>query len=123
MVSEHAAGDVVGVARQACKKRGPDRGALLPVELLTGVMFLGCWLSYGHSSAWLALTYSFMLAGMIVATFIDFEHYIIPDEITIGGTVVGLLLSLCPVLHEQKTMFAGLWQGLAWRGHWVGHRV
>jgi len=89
------------------------------VELLTGMMFLGCWLTYGPS-AWLSLTFSFMLAGMIVATFIDFEHYIIPDEITIGGTVVGVLLSLCPLLHEQKTMLAGLWQGLIGAGvGWV----
>lgn len=80
------------------------------VELLTGVMFLACWLAYGPS-AWLALTFSFMIAGMIVATFIDFEHYIIPDEITIGGTFIGLLLSLCPILHNQKTMLGGLWQG------------
>src|SRR6266542_4244191 len=67
------------------------------VELLTGLMFLGCWLSYGHSSPWLALTYAFVVAGMIAATFIDFEHYIIPDEITIGGVVLGLVFSLfCP---------------------------
>lgn len=105
------------VLQGKCKKcAAPIAARYFLVELLTGVMFLGCWLSYGHSSAWLALTYSFMLAGMIVATFIDFEHYIIPDEITIGGTVVGLLLSLCPVLHEQKTMFAGLWQGLLGAG-------
>ncbi len=85
------------------------------VELLTGLMFLGCWLTYGPS-AWLAVTYSFMLAGMIVATFIDFEHYIIPDEITIGGTVVGVLLSLCPLLHGQPTVLRGLWQGLIGAG-------
>ncbi len=86
------------------------------VELLTAVLFLGCWLAYGQTSTWLALTYSLLLAGMIAATFIDFEHYIIPDEITIGGVVVGLLLSLCPILHQQTTMVAGLWQGLLGAG-------
>jgi leader peptidase (prepilin peptidase)/N-methyltransferase len=63
------------------------------VELLTGVCFLGCWLLAGRQSAGLALVYCLILAGFIVATFIDFEHYIIPDEITIGGMVAGTLCS------------------------------
>jgi len=83
------------------------------VELLTAGLFLGCWLVYGPVSAWLALTYSFFLAALVVATFIDFEHFIIPDEITIGGVIVGVGLSLfCPVLHDQTGMLAGLGQGL-----------
>ena len=32
-----------------------------------------------------------LFAGFIAATFIDLEHLIIPDEITLGGTVAGLL--------------------------------
>lgn len=101
------------VLRGKCKNcSAPISVRYFLVELLTGVMFLACWLGYGHASAWLALTYSLLLTGMIVATFIDFEHYIIPDEITIGGTVVGLLLSFCPILHQQKTMLAGFWQGV-----------
>jgi leader peptidase (prepilin peptidase)/N-methyltransferase len=84
------------------------------VELLTGVMFLGCWIAYGESSAWLALTYSLLIAAMIVATFIDLEHFIIPDEITIGGTVLGLILSLfCPVLHGETMMAASFAKGIA----------
>jgi len=103
--------------RGKCKNcNAPISGRYFLVELLTGVMFLACWLAYGQTSAWLALTYALLLAGMIVATFIDFEHYIIPDEITIGGTVVGVLLSLCPILHGQKTMLGGLWQGLIGAG-------
>jgi len=99
--------------RGKCKNcRAPISVRYFLVELLTGIMFLGCWLTYGSVSAWLALTYSLLVAGLIVATFIDFEHYIIPDEITIGGTVVGLLLSFCPLLHQQKTMLAGFGQGL-----------
>ena len=37
--------------------------------------------------------YWMVIAGLIVATFIDFEHYIIPNEITVGGIIVGVLLS------------------------------
>src|SRR5258708_26406899 len=64
------------------------------VELLTGVTFLGCWNAFGRQSPALALVYCFFLAGLIVATFIDFEHFIIPDEITLGGMAVGFLISI-----------------------------
>src|SRR5439155_13947775 len=57
------------------------------VVLLTATLFLSCWLSFGRQSAWLALVYATFLSGLIAATFIDFEHFIIPDEITIGGMV------------------------------------
>lgn len=74
------------------------------VELLTGVAFVACWLKYGGVSALLAVIYCFFIAGLIAATFIDFEHFIIPDEITIGGAVVGFLLSfLAPILHFERS--------------------
>jgi leader peptidase (prepilin peptidase) / N-methyltransferase len=71
------------------------------VEFLTGLAFLACWLNFGHQSAGLALVASLILAGFIVATFIDIEHLIIPDEITIGGMFAGLVCSaLVPMLHD-----------------------
>lgn len=77
------------------------------VELLTGVAFLGCWLSFGRESAWLVLVYAIFLAGLITASFIDFEHFIIPDEITFGGIILGFGLSLAlPALHGE-TVVAG----------------
>lgn len=70
------------------------------VELVTGLAFLASWLAVGRHSPALALAYCLVLAGFIVATFIDLEHFIIPDEITIGGMVVGFLCSLAvPQLH------------------------
>src|SRR5882762_1242141 len=83
------------------------------VELLTGVTFLACWLNFGHTSVWLALVYSLFLAGLIVATFIDFEHFIIPDEITIGGMVAGVVCSfLVPSLHGETSPTASMRQSL-----------
>jgi leader peptidase (prepilin peptidase)/N-methyltransferase len=92
--------------RGKCKSCGaPISPRYFGVELLTGMAFLGCWLAFGHQSAWLALIYGLFLCGLIVATFIDFEHFIIPDEITIGGTVVGLMCSmLFPALHLQESI-------------------
>lgn len=70
------------------------------VELLTGILFLASWLVAGRSSPLLAIVYCIFLAGLVVATFIDFEHFIIPDEITIGGMVAGFLLSFgVPAMH------------------------
>src|SRR5258706_5780113 len=72
------------------------------VELLTGIAFLACWLSAGRAFPLLALAYCVVLSGFIVATFIDFEHFIIPDEITLGGIVAGVLCSFAvPALHHR----------------------
>ncbi|HEX3797796.1 MAG TPA: prepilin peptidase [Verrucomicrobiae bacterium] len=87
------------------------------VELLTGITFLACWIGFGPYMASIAIVYCIFLAGLIAATFIDFEHYIIPDEITIGGAVVGFLCSLLvPPLHGTHSPGMGLWrsfQGIA----------
>jgi len=67
--------------RGKCKNCGaPISGRYFLVELMTGLIFLGCWNKFGRESAWLALVYCLFLAGLIVATFIDAEHFIIPDE-------------------------------------------
>jgi leader peptidase (prepilin peptidase)/N-methyltransferase len=89
------------------------------VEFLTGVLFLAVWLkvwAWGRpdwpAQDWiLAFPYWIMMGLFIVATFIDFEHYIIPDEITIWGAVAGIALSFAlPALQDQESHFAGvLW--------------
>ena len=57
----------------------------------------------------LALVYAVFLAGLICATFIDFEHFIIPDEITYGGVAVGLVASFfLPSLQNADAMRTGL---------------
>lgn len=83
------------------------------VELLTGATFLSCWLTFGSRSAALALVYAILLAGLIVATFIDFEHFIIPDQLTFGGIGVGLLCSvLVRGLQGPGTAWAALRQSV-----------
>jgi leader peptidase (prepilin peptidase) / N-methyltransferase len=76
---------------------------------LTGVAFLGCWLSFGTVSPPAAIAYCAVLAGFIVATFIDFEHFIIPDEITLGGVAAGFIASyFAPALHGAETPVGAL---------------
>ena len=79
------------------------------VELLTGLMFLACWLLYGRDSAGVALVLCLVMAGLITATFIDLAHFIIPDEVTIGGAVAGFLCSFAvPALHGTMSRFESL---------------
>ena len=61
------------------------------VELLTGLLFLAAWIHCDRTMAWaLAFPLWVFIALLVAATFIDLDHFIIPDEITIGGTVAGL---------------------------------
>lgn len=81
------------------------------VELLTAVVFLVCCLFFGWQSLWLALAYAIFLSGLLAATFIDFEHFIIPDELTVGGVAAGFLLSFfIPALQGQTRHGAALRQ-------------
>jgi leader peptidase (prepilin peptidase)/N-methyltransferase len=61
------------------------------VELITAVMFVLFYLRFGLSFNF--FFYIIFSCGLIVATFVDIQHRIIPDEISVGGTIVGLLLS------------------------------
>ncbi len=83
------------------------------VELLTGALFLGLWLRFGHQSPGLVLVYALLASGLIAATFIDFEHFIIPDEITIGGMFAGFICSfLVPRLQGTEALTSALKQSL-----------
>ncbi|MGZ5517258.1 MAG: prepilin peptidase [Limisphaerales bacterium] len=95
------------VLQGKCKNCGaPIASRYFLVELLTAVAFMLCWLQFGAYSWLLALVYCLMMAGFITATFIDFEHYIIPDELTIGGMFVGFICSfLVPILHFTYPTF------------------
>lgn len=93
--------------------RAPISARYFVVEFITGALFLLSWLVAGHHSIALAFVYCLFMAGLVVATFIDFEHFIIPDEITIGGIVVGIVLSLLvPQMHGAVSHVAGLKQGI-----------
>lgn len=61
------------------------------VELLTGLLFLAVWQAFPPA---MAIAYWVFVSLLVVATFIDFEHFIIPDQVTIGGTIAGIIASL-----------------------------
>ncbi|WPJ95637.1 prepilin peptidase [Coraliomargarita algicola] len=67
------------------------------IELLTSMLFLWVWMIYPPVVAMLGMLF---VAFLICATFIDLDHMIIPDRFSIGGMVMGVLLSfIFPALH------------------------
>lgn len=79
------------------------------VELLTGILAMCAWLALGLYSAGMAIAISALLCLFIVATLIDFEHLIIPDEITLGGAGAGIVFSfIFPALHRADRPIDGL---------------
>ncbi len=91
------------------------------VELLTGVLFLGCWLRFGHESAAVAAIMCVVVAGLVVATFIDLEHYIIPDGLNYGGMVAGVLAAFfVPRLFGETNLARSLQQSLLGLGVGAG---
>ncbi|MGD9014883.1 MAG: prepilin peptidase [Candidatus Omnitrophota bacterium] len=72
-----------------CKKTISFRYFL--VEFITAAVFL---LFYNlHGLGFDFVLYTFFVCLLIVATFVDIAHRIIPDEISLGGIVAGFLLS------------------------------
>lgn len=73
------------------------------IELLTGALFLICWLTHPPQVALVGMLF---IAFLICSTFIDLDHMIIPDRFSIGGMVIGVCLSLLvPALHGYE----GIW--------------
>jgi len=93
-----------------CSQRISPRYPL--VEALTALLFLAVWLRFGPG--WLTPVYWLATGGLIVASFVDLEHMIIPDRISMGGIPAGLLLSvLFPEMHAQQSRLAALGWSLA----------
>jgi leader peptidase (prepilin peptidase)/N-methyltransferase len=69
------------------------------VELLTGLLFLACWVLYPPTVAGCGWV---LVSALVAATFIDLDHFIIPDRFTIGLGLAGVALSLfVPALHGE----------------------
>jgi leader peptidase (prepilin peptidase)/N-methyltransferase len=124
----------------ACK--GPIAFRYTLVELLTGMLFLAVFMKWAAPAAihmqplahpLLVPVYWLVLAGLILGTFVDFEHFIIPDSVTVGGMAAGLALSaLVPAMHGQTVWWRGLLDagiglavgfGLLYAVGWIGTKA
>ena len=98
------------------------------VELITGLLFMFVMMKYvgvlttkGHvlAGAVAIVLHWLMVGGFVVLTFIDFDHKIIPDSVTIPGMVLGLIASFAVptlvvrygVTPETVSHWKGLLQG------------
>lgn len=80
------------------------------VEVLTGGLFALVFHSFGFSPA--TLVYWLFCSALVVITFIDLDHQIIPDVISLPGIVVGFLCSFAiPWLSWMDSLFGILLGG------------
>ena len=61
------------------------------VELLNATLYLLFALSYGTSP--IAFKTAIFTSMMLILFFTDLEHFILPDQVTLGGLVIGVALS------------------------------
>ena len=77
------------------------------VEALTAALFAALWSRYGWDPR--TLVYGLAVSGLVLGSFVDFDHLIIPDRVTLGGMAAGLALSAAvPSLHDAGTWMEGL---------------
>jgi len=62
------------------------------VEFLNATLYAIASSRFGPEPSWHLLVYFIFLSSLIVITFIDLEHQIIPDRITLSGIPLGLIL-------------------------------
>lgn len=87
---------LLGAKCRCCKAKISARYPL--VEFLTGLLFIVNFMYFKLSPEF--FIYTALECALLIGTFTDFSHYIIPDEITVGGLIVGLMLSfIFPGLH------------------------
>lgn len=103
---------VLGGRCRYCKARIPVRYLL--VEIATGAALALCVGKLGLTLP--ALKYSIYSAIMIALIASDIEERILPDEFTLGGTVVGLAFApFVPLEHYFAAMFIPYSWGERWQ--------
>ena len=94
------------------------------VELLGGILFLLAYLQWAMPamlgdapiaalrplhSFWCVPAFWLVFAGLILGSFIDLEHFYLPDRVTIGGMLLGVPASmLIPELQLETTWLGAL---------------
>jgi leader peptidase (prepilin peptidase)/N-methyltransferase len=96
------------ILRGKCRScKAPISPRYLVIELLTGLLFLGCFTHFGLSLAMLKCTVlGYLLLGLI---FTDAETKLLPDAMTLPGLALGILFSLVvPVNDLASRIMPGL---------------
>ncbi len=96
------------VLRGKCSEcKEPISPRYLVVELLTGLLFLGCYSHFGLGLAMLkCIVLGYLLLGLI---FTDAETKLLPDALTLPGLALGIVFSLLvPVNDLASRIMPGL---------------
>ena len=82
------------------------------IELICGLLYVGLYHRFGLSAQ--GLVFTLLATCLVIVSFIDLAHKIIPDSITLPGIIVGLLASLLitPVTFWSALMGVLLGGGL-----------
>ncbi len=98
------------ILRGKCRECGGSFSFRYPfVELLTATLFMAAFLKLGWS--WSLLEAEIFIFGLVVVTFIDFDHMILPDLFTLSGIVMGLMGALLNPEREFLSALLGVLLG------------
>ena len=75
---------------RCAKCRAPISPRYILVETLGGILFLAAFLQF---EIWAPVMWVW-ISLMIVGSFIDFDHQLLPDFVTVGGMIYGVILAL-----------------------------
>jgi leader peptidase (prepilin peptidase) / N-methyltransferase len=110
-----------------CRSCGKGISLRYPtVELLSGLLALALWYRFGFGPEF--FIYFYFSACLIIVTFVDFSHQIIPDAVSLSGIAVGFLSSfLLPGLSWWDSLLGILMGGgilflVAWGYYILAHR-
>lgn len=98
---------IIGGRCRYCKAKVSSRYAL--VELLTGALFLATYFRFGLTL--LFLRHIVLVSLLIVISFIDFDHQIIPDELNAAIAILALIALLFGSEMTWMDSFLGLLLG------------
>ena len=92
-----------------CRRcKAPISWSYPAVEVATGLLFAAVLNRFGWTNA--ALVYAVFGAALIVLSVIDLREMILPDEITLPGISLGVIVSFfVPELHRAAAQWGGLW--------------
>ncbi|GBF32752.1 peptidase [Desulfocucumis palustris] len=77
--------------RGRCRFCGERIGIRYPlVEIITGMLFMALLLKFALTPV--LLKYAVLTCILVIVTFIDLEHYIIPNGVVLAGLAAGILL-------------------------------
>lgn len=92
--------------RGKCSKcKAPISPRYIVVEILTGLLYLACYLRFGWE--WPLVPALLLVSFLLPLAFIDAELWILPFELTIPGIVAGVAVSLYGGIEGLKTALVG----------------